>query len=589
MLTRTNTAPATTDNPQRMNPNRSSRFTPLIVACSVVIGIIIGSFYANHFSGNRLSIINTSSNKLNDLLQIIDAQYVDKVNMSDLVEKSLPKILAELDPHSTYTSAKDVEETMQDLKGSFSGIGVQFTIIDDTIRVITAINGGPSKAVGIQPGDCIVSIDGKPFVGKVVTNDEAVHRLKGPKGSKVTVGVIRAGEKTLRSFTIRRDDIPIKSIQTAYMLDEKTGYIKVNQFADATYPEFLVALAKLGQQGATRLILDLRGNHGGFVQPAIRMAYEFLPGNRMVFYMQGRHSPRENFISDGRGAHQSTPLIVLIDEQTASASEIFAGSMQDNDRALIVGRRSFGKGLVQESVEFRDGSMLRLTIARYYMPSGRCVQKPYTPGDLEEYEMDFINRIKSGELESADSIKEHGKKFYTRLGRTVYGENGITPDVFVPEQTEQLTSYVKEAAMRGLLAKYAYVYTNENRAALSALKTWEEVAAWLKKHDIVDKFANYANKNGLPRRNLLIRKSHRLLMTYLSGYIIDDLLGRDALTRYLNSDDNCVITALRLMDEGKAFPEAPEKPTQGKKKNGKERTAQAGCGFEAQPQPSLIA
>lgn len=572
-----------------MNSNRSSRFTPLIVACSVVIGIIIGSFYANHFSGNRLSIINTSSNKLNDLLQIIDAQYVDKVNISDLVEKSLPKILAELDPHSTYTSAKDVEESMQDLKGSFSGIGVQFTIIDDTIRVITAITGGPSKAAGILPGDCIVAIDGKPFVGKVVSNDEAVHRLKGPKGSKVTVGVIRAGEKTLRNFTIRRDDIPIKSIQTAYMLDEKTGYIKVDQFADSTYPEFLVALAKLGQQGATRLVLDLRGNHGGFVQPAIRMAYEFLPGNRMVFYMQGRHSPRENFISDGRGAHQSTPLIVLVDEQTASASEIFAGSMQDNDRALIVGRRSFGKGLVQESIEFRDGSMLRLTIARYYMPSGRCVQKPYTPGDFEEYEMDFINRIKSGELESGDSIKEHGKKYYTRLGRTVYSENGITPDVFVPEQTELLTSYVKEASMKGLLVKYAYVYTNENRKALSELKTWEEVAAWLKKHDVVDKFADYANKNGLPRRNLLIKKSHRLLQTYLCGYIIDDLLGRDALTRYLNSDDKCVITALKLMNEGKAFPAAPKKPRQDKPKNGKERTSQAGCGVEMQTQPSFFA
>lgn len=565
-----------------MNPNRSSRFTPLIVACSVVIGIIIGSFYANHFSGNRLSIINASSNKLNDLLQIIDAQYVDKVNMTDLVEKSLPKILAELDPHSTYTSAKDVEETMQDLKGSFSGIGVQFTIIDDTIRVVSAINGGPSKAAGIQAGDCIVAIDGKPFVGKVVTNEEATHRLKGPKGSKVVVGVLRGGEKTIRNFTISRADIPIKSIQTAYMLDDKTGYVKVDQFGDSTYPEFLVALAKLGQQGATRLILDLRGNHGGFVQPAIRMAYEFLPGNRMVFYMQGRHSPREDFVSDGRGAHQSTPLIVLVDEQTASASEIFAGSMQDNDRALIVGRRSFGKGLVQESIEFRDGSMLRLTIARYYMPSGRCVQKPYTPGALEEYEMDFINRVKNGELQSGDSIKEHGKKFYTRLGRVVYGENGITPDVFVPEQTAQVTSYFKEATMNGLLAKYAYIYTNDNRAAMAKFKTWEETVAWLKKHDVVEAFAAYADKHGLPRRNLLIRKSYRLLQTYLHGYIIDDLLGRDALTRYLNSDDNCVQTALKLMDEGKAFPQKPEEKTDKKKKNGKERTAQVGFGTKTE-------
>ena len=572
-----------------MNPNRSSRFTPLIVACSVVIGIIIGSFYANHFSGNRLSIINASSNKLNDLLQIIDAQYVDKVNMSDLVEKSLPKILAELDPHSTYTSAKDVEESMQDLKGSFSGIGVQFSIIDDTVRVVSAINGGPSKAAGIIPGDRIVAIDGKPFVGKIVTNDEAMHRLKGPKGSKVKLGVMRAGEKTLRNFTISRADIPIKSIQTAYMLDGKTGYIKVDQFADSTYPEFLVALAKLGQQGATRLILDLRGNHGGFVQPAIRMAYEFLPGNRLVFYMQGRHSPREDFVSDGRGAHQTTPLIVLVDEQTASASEIFAGSMQDNDRALIVGRRSFGKGLVQESIEFRDGSMLRLTIARYYMPSGRCVQKPYTPGDIEKYEMDFINRVKSGELESGDSIKEHGREFRTRLGRVVYGENGITPDVFVPEQSELMTSYFKEAMMNGLLAKYAYIYTDANRAALSRLKTWEEVAAWVRKHDVVEAFAAYADKNGLQRRNLLIRKSHRLLQTYLQGYIIDDLLGRDALTQCLNSDDPCVKTALKLMDEGKAFPQKPATQTPEKKKNGKERTAQTDFGTEARAHLCRIA
>ena len=556
-----------------MNPNRSSRFTPLIVACSVVIGIIIGSFYANHFSGNRLSIINTSSNKLNDLLQIVDAQYVDKVNISDLVEKSMPKILAELDPHSTYTSARDVEESMQDLKGSFSGIGVQFTILDDTIRIISVIEGGPSKAAGILPGDCIVAVNGKPFVGKKVTNDEAVHKLKGPKGSKVTVGVLRAGEKEIRSFTLQRDDIPIKSIQTAYMLDEKTGYVKVDQFADSTYPEFLVALAKLGQQGATSLVLDLRGNHGGFVQPAIRMACEFLPAGNLVFYMQGRHSPREDFVSDGRGTHQTTPLVVLVDEQSASASEIFAGSMQDNDRAMIVGRRSFGKGLVQESIEFRDGSMLRLTIARYYMPSGRCVQKPYTPGDIDDYDMDIIRRMKSGELESGDSIKEHGKKFYTRLKRTVYGENGITPDVFVPEQAEQMTSYFKEAAMKGLLNKYAYIYTNNNRPALSKLETWQEVAAWLKKHDVVEQFAKYAADNGLPRRNLLIRKSHHLLLTYLSGYIIDDLMGRDALNRYLNSDDKCVSTALQLINDGKAFPQKPDSAIVKGKTNGKGRAS----------------
>lgn len=541
-----------------MNPNRSSRFTPLIVACSVVIGIIIGNFYANHFSGNRLSIINASSNKLNDLLQIIDAQYVDKVNMSDLVEKSLPKILAELDPHSTYTGAKEVEATMQDLYGKFSGIGVQYTIIDDTIRVIDAIKGGPSKAAGVMPGDKIIAIDGKPFVGKIVTNEESQKRLKGPKGSKVTITVLRRGDAEPRRFTIQRDDIPIKSIETAYMLDDKTGYIKVDQFADNTYPEFLIALAKVGQQGATRIILDLRNNHGGFVQPAVRMAYEFLPANRMVFYMQGRHSPRENFVSDGKGAYQNTPLIILVDEQTASASEIFAGSMQDNDRALIVGRRTFGKGLVQESIQFRDGSMLHLTIARYYMPSGRCVQKPYSPGKQAEYDMDLLNRIKSGELVSEDSIKESGKKYYTRLGRTVYGGCGITPDVFVPEEAELMTSYYEEAVMKGLIQEYAYFYTDANREALAKLGTWQDIAQWLKKHDIVDKFATYADKHGLQRRNLQIKKSHKLLLRYLTGYVIDYSLGSDAFTRYINSDDKCVSTALRLMNAGKAFPQAPK-------------------------------
>ena len=404
-----------------MDPNRSSRFTPLIVAFSIVIGIIIGSFYANHFSGNRLSIINTSSNKLNDLLQIIDAQYVDKVNMQDLVEKSLPKILSELDPHSTYTSAKDVEAQMQDLKGSFSGIGVQFIIIDDTIRVVATVPGGPSRAAGIAAGDCIVRIAGKNFTGKQVTNDEAMKRLKGPRGSKVELGIYRPSDRSRHTYTLTRDNIPIKSIQTAYMLDDQTGYIKVDQFADSTYPEFLVALAKLGQQGCTRLVLDLRGNHGGFVQPAVNMAAELLQNGRMIFYMEGRHSPRENYTSDGRGTHLSTPLIVLVDEETASAAEIFSGAMQDNDRAMIVGRRTFGKGLVQESIEFRDKSMLRLTIARYYMPSGRCVQKPYTPGNTEDYDMDIINRLKSGELENGDRClcarAEHGHDVLLQGGR----------------------------------------------------------------------------------------------------------------------------------------------------------------------------
>ncbi|MBP7985302.1 MAG: S41 family peptidase, partial [Bacteroidaceae bacterium] len=434
-----------------MSQNKSSRFVPVLMALCIVIGIVIGTFYANHFSGNRLSIINSSSNKLNNLLHIIDDQYVDTVNMDQLVEKAMPQILAELDPHSTYISAKDVQTANDDLKGSFSGVGIEFTIREDTLHVQNVINNGPAEKAGIIAGDKLVSIDNKPFVGKICTNEEAMHRLKGAKDTKVKLGIIRYGETKVRYFDITRGDIPQKSISATYMLDDNTGYIKVKSFGETTYPELLIALAKLSQEQVSNLVIDLRDNTGGYLASAVQMANEFLPKGRLIVYTQGRKSPRQDYRSDGRGSYQNIPLIVLINEGSASASEIFAGAIQDNDRGTIIGRRSFGKGLVQQPIEFPDGSMIRLTVARYYTPSGRCIQKPYVTGDDKDYEKDLLSRYQHGEYFSKDSIKHTGPAYHTNIGRLVYGGGGITPDIFVAEDTLGITSYYKEAGMSGLI------------------------------------------------------------------------------------------------------------------------------------------
>lgn len=542
-----------------MRPNKSNRLMPLLMALCIVIGIVVGTFYANHFSGNRLNIINSGSNRINNLLHIIDDQYVDKVNIDSLVDMAIPQILSDLDPHSVYFSAKEMQQTTDDLKGSFSGVGIEFIIREDTIRIQGVVKNGPADQVGIRAGDKIVSVDGKPFVGKVVTNSEAMKRLKGPKDTKVKIGVIRYGEKKVKNYTITRGDIPQKSIVAAYMLDENTGYIKIKNFGENTYPEMLIALAKLSQEGFSNLVVDLRDNTGGYLKPAVQIANEFLPKNKLIVYTEGRKSPRQDYLSDGRGSYQRIPLVVLINEGSASASEIFAGAIQDNDRGTIIGRRSFGKGLVQNQIEFTDGSMIRLTIARYYTPSGRCIQKPYTAGDNADYEEDLLARYQHGEFFSQDSIKHTGPAYHTGLGRTVYGGGGITPDIFVPEDTLGMTSYFKEAAMRGLILQFAFVYTDNNRPKLSSFENMYDLADYLDSQNTVDKFATYADKNGLKRRNLLIKKSYDMLKLYINSRIIYNIMDEEDWIEYLNLDDNVVKTALDVFKRNEAFPKRPVK------------------------------
>ncbi|MGN0069150.1 MAG: S41 family peptidase [Prevotella sp.] len=541
-----------------MKQSRFGRFMPLIMALCVVIGIMIGTFYANHFSGNRLNIINSGSNRLSNLLHIIDDQYVDKVNIDSLVETAIPQILAELDPHSIYISAKDVQAANDDLKGSFSGVGIEFTIREDTIHVQNVINNGPAERAGILAGDKIVSVDDKPFVGKSVTNQEAQRKLKGPKDTKVKIGVVRYGEQKVLSFTVTRGEIPQKSISATYMLDEQTGYIRIKNFGETTYPELLIALAKLSQEGFRNLVVDLRDNTGGYFPTAVQMANEFLPKNKLIVYTQGRKSPRQDYRSDGHGSYQNIPLVVLINEGSASASEIFAGAMQDNDRATIIGRRSFGKGLVQQQIGFPDRSMIRLTIARYYTPSGRCIQKPYVMGDHVGYEQDLLDRYEHGEFFSQDSIKHTGPEYHTTNGRTVYGGGGITPDIFVPEDTLNMTSYYKQASMSGLILQFAYTYTDDNRLKLNNFKEMMELSDYLVKENTVEKFAAYADKRGLKRRNLMIRKSHKLLERYINSRIIYNMLDEEAWMKYLNQDDPTIERALKVFRENAAFPSNPE-------------------------------
>lgn len=545
-----------------MSSNKN-RLMPFLLAICLVAGILIGTFYTNHFSGNKLGIINTSSNKLNALLHIIDEQYVDTVSMFNLVEEAMPQILAELDPHSSYIPAKDLEAVNSDLKGSFSGIGVQFTIQDDTIHINSVIQGGPSEKVGLLAGDRIVEVDDSSFVGKIVTNSEAMRRLKGEKGSKVKLGIYRPGEKEILHFTVVRGDIPVKSIDAAYIINDKFGYVKVNKFGETTYPELLVALAQLSQANCKGMIIDLRGNTGGYMAAAIQMVNEFLPNNKLIVYTEGRKSPRENYTSNGTGSSQTMPLIVLMDEGSASASEIFAGAIQDNDRGTIIGRRSFGKGLVQQPIEFSDGSAIRLTIARYYTPSGRCIQKPYEKGNDAEYEMDIITRYEHGEFFSADSIKQNIKEIYhTSLGRTVYGGGGIMPDIFVPQDTTGMTSYYRMAATRGLIVRYTLDYTDKNRNKLKEYDTPQKMEAYLKTQNLLEKFAEYAEKKGLKRRNILMYKSKQLFEESLYGNIIYNMLGIEAYITYSNLTDKTVQKALEVLEKGESFPQAPEKTSE---------------------------
>ena len=545
-----------------MSTRNSSRFTPIIIAISVVAGILIGTFYAKHFAGNRLGIINGSSNKLNALLRIVDDQYVDTVNMTDLVEKAMPQILAELDPHSTYIPAQNLEEVNSELEGSFSGIGIQFTIQNDTIHVNAVIQGGPSEKVGLMAGDRIVNVDDSLFVGKKLNNELAMRTLKGPKGSQVKLGVKRVGEPKLLDFTITRGDIPQNTVDAAYMLNDDIGYVKVSKFGRTSHVELLNALAQLNHKKCKGLIIDLRGNTGGYMEAAIRMVNEFLPEGKLIVYTQGRKYPRAEEFANGTGSCQKMPLVVLIDEGSASASEIFTGAIQDNDRGTVVGRRSFGKGLVQQPIDFSDGSAIRLTIARYYTPSGRCIQRPYESGKDKNYELDIYNRYEHGEFFSRDSIKlNENERYLTSLGRTVYGGGGIMPDVFIPVDTSRYTDYHRNVVAAGLVNRIAMNYLDRHRAELN--KKYPKFAQYKQNFnvtdDIMQELVTLAKDDKIEFNEEQYNRSKPLIMLQIKALIARDLYDMAEYFQVINDDNESFQEALRLINDEQRYKKELER------------------------------
>lgn len=523
---------------------------PLALAVALVGGMWIGkTLFNNHHGWN-------SRTKLDTILELIDENYVDDVDTDSILESSFSELMSHLDPHSVYIPASDLQSVNEELEGSFSGIGISFNMLGDTINVLEVISGGPSEKVGILPGDRIITIDDSIVAAQSWSNAKVMKHLRGPKGTTVKLGIKRPTAKELLPYEVTRDDIPVTSIDASYMIDNGIGYVKINKFGASTYSEFLTSMITLKAEGADRFIIDLRGNGGGFMDHAVLMANEFLPSGSPIVSIKGKNTSRNNAtFSDGSGSFKDSEIVVLLDEISASASEIFAGAMQDNDRGLIVGRRSFGKGLVQNQLGLPDSSALRLTIARYYTPSGRCIQKTYAPG--VDYERELLNRYEHGELYSADSIKQDKSMEYTTLhGRTVYGGGGITPDIFVANDTTGITTYYINVINAGLIQKYTFAYTDRERESLSQSTDGRSLLALLPDDDtLLQDFVTYAQKNGIPPRWYYINISRDLLVNSLKAMIARNIHGVQGYYEVINDYDPTVISALEALDTGKtAFP-----------------------------------
>ena len=543
---------ARADTMMMKNDNHTPRYVnvPLLIAFALVLGIFIGSKFASK------STIDLDR-KINNILGIVADEYVESVNMDSLVELAIPDIIAQLDPHSVYISAKDYEQANEELNGNFCGIGISFQVMEDTINVIEVIPGGPSEKVGIANGDKIISVDGKNFTGEKINPNLVKEQLRGPKNSVVKLGVKRATSAKTLYFTVTRGDIPIKSVDAAYMIDKNTGYVKVNQFGRNTYDEFVTALSVLKNEGAKRYIVDLRGNGGGYMEIAVAMANEFLPKDNLIVSTKGRYKKNDTSVySDGNGSYQDAEIVVLINEFSASASEIFAGAMQDNDRGLVIGARSFGKGLVQREFKLSDNSAIRLTIARYYTPTGRCIQKDYKLGQAA-YERELINRFNNGELDYRDSIKVDKSKMYkTPHGRIVYGGGGIIPDIFVPRDTVGFTSYYYAVVNAGLIQNYVLKYVAAHKAKFKNVKDYKDVIRLLDDNtQLLNDFVNFAAKHDVPARWYYINQSRELLLNDLKAFVARDLLGQKAFYPIYNRNDKTIEAALKALNKHKAaFP-----------------------------------
>ena len=532
----------------KKNNTKITVFLPLILSVFTVAGLLLGMHLNN--PGKKQSLfIYPRTDKVSTILNYIQEEYVDTVNRQSLEETAIVSILQDLDPHSLYIPAKDLITISEPLEGNFEGIGVQFNMPDDTIVIINTIPAGPSERVGIEAGDRIITINDSLVAGVGIPQDEIVRMLKGRRGSKVRVDIQRGGTTDLLGFEIIRDRIPLYSVDVVYMVNDDLGYIKISKFARTTFDEFIAAIRKLQGQGMKKLMVDLRGNSGGYMDAATRIADQFLPAGKLIVYTEGRARPRNNVFSTEGGCCPVEDIVILIDEFSASASEILAGAIQDNDRGLIIGRRSFGKGLVQEPIMLSDGSAIRLTIARYYTPTGRSIQKPYENGN-EEYYNDWQIRYLHGEFTIRDSIHFNDSlRFTTAGGKVVFGGGGIMPDVFVPYDTTGISEYLIALRSRGLIYRYAFMFTDRERSKLLKFKTYQEIDRYLDEVNLLSSFVVFARQQGVtPGPDDLII-SGEVILTQLKAYIARNMIDNDGFYPIIHRIDETFRKAVLVLSE----------------------------------------
>lgn len=523
-------------------------FTPFIIAVSLVAGMIYAQ-WINSGSDRIAVVTGYQTGKINTLLTYIEQEYVDTISMNQLVENSIPKILENLDPHSVYIPASEFKSVNEPLEGNFDGIGVQFNIQKDTVFVIKVVPNGPSEKAGILDGDRIIKVNDTLIAGVKITSEQIMKKLRGLKGTRVKVSIFRPGLQNLSDFIITRDKIPLHSVDVAYMADSHTGVIKLNKFSRTTYQEFIDAVKQLRRTGMDGIIIDLRGNGGGYLDAAVNIVDEFIPAGKLIVYTQGKSRPKTELFSTSKFLCGDLPVIIMIDEWSASASEIMAGAIQDNDRGLIMGRRSFGKGLVQEAINFNDGSALRLTTSRYYTPSGRCIQKTYSGGS-DNYNADIQNRLLNGEFTEKDSIHfSDSQKYFTQNGRIVYGGGGIMPDIFIPADTTGNSTWFSQISRTGLEYQFAFEYTDKNRKHISQYKTAAGIDQYLENQDIFKQFIGFAEKNGIRATKTAIHESGFLVRTRVKALIARNIIDNDGFFPIIQNIDVTLLKAIELMKD----------------------------------------
>ncbi|HHT28972.1 MULTISPECIES: S41 family peptidase [Petrimonas] len=536
----------------RLRPeNKYKTWLPFWIAVGIVLGILIESIYSQFGSTGKVN----GTGKIDAVFNYINKSYVDTVDMHQLVEEALPKIVQELDPHSAYIPASEMKRLNEDMEGHFSGIGVSFYVLRDTIVVTSIVPGGPSEAAGIKQWDRIVNVNDTLIAGKNITNAEVLKKLRGEKGSVVKLGIRRDNNPELINITVTRGDIPMNSVLAAYMQTRTIGYIRVGTFGFNTFNEFISALSKLKSQGAKSFVIDLRGNSGGSLEVVVAMVNEFLHKGDLIVYADGRNFPRQDSYANGSGTSKEDDVVVLIDELSASASEIFAGAIQDNDRGLVMGRRSFGKGLVQSQRNFPDGSAVRLTVARYYTPSGRSIQRKYEKGKYDEYEMEALNRYMQGDYVNSDTASTL-IPYKTGGGRTVYGGDGIMPDVFIARDTVGMNSYFNSIANRDYIQEYAVTYSDMNRNKLREFQTVDDLVRYLYRQPLLVNLVSFADNKGIRPRPYYIEESRKLFERHLISYIVRYFFGEESYFSVYLQDDTLLKNAVDYIERGLAKPES---------------------------------